>query len=390
MTFRENLFYSIIFFLFFGNFLYSEKVKDYYVLGKVIAIREPELYTMEADLSIFNLLGGIYVFDKIPYYIINHSNEILFCFKPLSFYQQKEQYYIHLIKIQCNFITIQQRDIIFGDKVITLKINHQNQQISKEAIKIKKTESIIHPVDKKEMIYVPADYFIYGQGKTPSDSSFNPNYYQFSKMNLPYIQDFYIDKYEITNQEFLNFCKQTKYKCPEFLYHLKPDEKDIAYINASYEDVINYAKWTKKEIPTEWEWELAAKGGLKELESSLWESPLFPDFAVPEENCNTKEKWMGNPQPLNIYKLKDINFRGLVGMCGNAPEWTSSYFFPYPSHKFTSSFYKNLSGNFFRVLKGGAYFLPKKYAKVYKRIPAGFPEFNKDGIGGFRLVIHTD
>lgn len=77
-----------------------------------------------------------------------------------------------------------------------------------------------HPKDGKEMVFVSGGYeqngelfyesmgfFLHGQGNEPSEDNYNPFYFKPERGNLQDISSFYIDKYEVTNQEYSKFLK---------------------------------------------------------------------------------------------------------------------------------------------------------------------------------------
>ncbi len=379
---------KLLFFLLLlvGTKINCETLKQFIRIGVVIAKRSEDFFTIRIDhQKYFFLLKEM---TNTTLVLTNSKQEIEYCLKPIHFFEYNSEFYVHSIAVQCKSFLEEKRNIQLGDLVFietTLAISKEKE----ETKKIQREKIIVHPIDLKEMIYVESDYFLYGQGNEPNDPSYNPYFYHWNLENLPRISSFYIDKYEVTNFEFLMFCKKSGYRCPKLLYYLSEEEKDLPYIYATYKDVEEYAKWSKKQIPTEWEWEFAAKGGLSVFFNSnkLISSTLFEEYTSDLQNCNTLEKWKGEaPKPISVYELKDSNFRGIVGMCGNALEWTSSFFMPYPGNRFKNDFF---SGKFFRVLKGGAFFIPKEYAKVYKRIIGGVPLFDKDPVAGFRLIIKT-
>lgn len=381
--------YFISFFLLFlvGN-LYSEVLFNPKKIGIIISKRSSELYTIQVfEKQQFFLLKEM---PKTILYILNKEQEVELCLKAVHYYEYDLKYYIHSLQTQCKDIVESKKNIQMGDFVYIegVSSSKQTEYITK---KMERKKILFHPIDFKEMIYVEGDYLLFGQGIDPEDSSFNLYYYDWNLENLARIGSFYMDKYEVTNYEFLTFCKKANYLCPKFLYNLSEEENDLPFIYATYKDVEEYAKWSKKQIPTEWEWELAAKGGISVFLNStkIFSKTLFDEYPTQIDNCNTLEKWEKDPKPISVYKLKDINFRGIVGMCGNALEWTSSYFLPYPGNRFKNKLDKSLSGKFFRVLRGGGFFLPSEYAKVYKRIVGGSPEFQKDPVGGFRLILRT-
>lgn len=237
---------------------------------------------------------------------------------------------------------------------------------------------IRHSVDKKEMVYIPEDYLVFGQGSDAEAADFNPYFYSRDISTTPHIRAFYIDRTEVTNAEYYRFCRETGYPLPTQWKNGFPDEQaDYPFLYATFADAEAYARWAGKRLPTEWEWELAARGGLRERESlqSFDESPpLYPAGDDPV-GCVT----VPSDGPVAVTALKDQNRRGLLGMCGNAPEWTSSYYTPYPGAMF-----RQYMGRIRRVLRGGAFYLPVEKAKASVRMPAS--ELDR---AGFRLVMDS-
>lgn len=250
-----------------------------------------------------------------------------------------------------------------------------------------------HPIDGKIMRLIPSDYVIYGQGNHPSLDNFNPYYFHRGQKLIHKLDAFYMDVYEVTNREYLEFCKKTGHPLPDTWQRTGsfPEQTgDHPVTVATYKDAMAYATWSRKELPDEFQWELAARGGLSIYSDhfgpeSLNRSPnVFPygnDFD--KSRCNTLEKWQRNPSTVSVYKMNDRSPYGIYGMCGNAPEWTSSYYNPYPGHRFHNADY---TGKQLRVIRGGGFFLPERLARSNARWPAGFANENRDAIAGFRLI----
>ncbi len=251
---------------------------------------------------------------------------------------------------------------------------------------------IRHPVDQKRMVLVPWDFAVIGQGDDPTRDNFNPYFYERDPSITPRVSGFYMDKYEVTNREYWNFCRETGHSLPPSWQtnggKYRPGTGDWPITVASYADAEAYARWTGKRLPTEQEWEMAARGGLRTLRNgngpqSISRSP--PIYSVGEkfdpDRCNTLESGRGEPLPVTA--LKDRSPYGLYGMCGNAREWTSSWYKPYRGHRFVQP---HISGKQFRVIRGGAYYQDRQAARADARDYGGFPDLLSDRSAGFRLV----
>jgi formylglycine-generating enzyme required for sulfatase activity len=251
-----------------------------------------------------------------------------------------------------------------------------------------------HHVDGKLMVYVPDRFVIFGQSDDPALDNFNPNFDERREQFVLRIKPFYIDRYEVTNEEFHRFCVETGRPMPAAWrterqrYPAGTGNHPITV--ASYEDAVAYARWTGKRLPTEFEWELAARGGVGLLiedgnPQSVFRRPrLYPtgDNFDPTV-CNTLESGHGSPLPVTA--LKDASPYGVYGMCGNAREWTSSWYAAYPGHRLAEK--QAVSGQMFKVIRGGSYDQRGQFSRSDFRDYGGFPDLAQDHSAGFRLVV---
>jgi len=163
------------------------------------------------------------------------------------------------------------------------KITTQREKVSKR--EPTGTTAPYQAVPKKEepevpfgMAYVPAGDFIIGWDEESREVKINT-------------EAFYVDKYEVTNEDYRKFVDATGHKPPKHPVDAKYDvwegnnfSDDLAkhpVVNVSYEDAVAYARWKGKRLPTEVEWEKAARG----IDGRLY--PWGNRFE--KTNCNSKE-----------------------------------------------------------------------------------------------------
>lgn len=193
---------------------------------------------------------------------------------------------------------------------------------------------------KTEMVIVPAGEFTMGASLDKDHPSLD---------ELPahkvYAKSFYIDKYETTNSEYKNFIDTTGHKVPSHWQNATyPKGKDKHPIyNVTWEDAKTYCDWKGKRLPTEAEWEKAARGSDGRI--FPWGNQFDPTQA------NTMEGGDGrSTMPVGSYEAGKSPY-GAHDMAGNVWEWTSDYYEPYSDNLKSSNEHY---GQKFKVIRGGS------------------------------------
>ncbi|MGH9768242.1 MAG: SUMF1/EgtB/PvdO family nonheme iron enzyme, partial [Blastocatellia bacterium] len=158
------------------------------------------------------------------------------------------------------------------------------------------------------------------------------------------INPFFIDRTEVTNEEYQRFVSATGYRAPAHWADGKiPDgQTKFPVVNVTWDDANAYARWANKRLPTEAEWEFAARGSDGRIYP--WGNNWRQDYANAGRSRN------GGLVETGSYAPGASPF-GALDMCGNAWEWTSSDFKDYPGKKTASS----LASAGFKVIRGGAF-----------------------------------
>lgn len=183
--------------------------------------------------------------------------------------------------------------------------------------------------DNSILVKVPAGEFLMGSNN--GDSNEKP-------VHEVYLDAYYIDKYEVTNRQYREFVEATGHRAPE---HWGKDDHPVGYIN--WVDAVAYATWADKRLPTEAEWEKAARGGLVGKKYP-WGDSIDPAKANYGMN-------VGHNTPVGTYPP---NSYGLYDMAGNIWEWVSD--------RYDKNYYSNSSSDrnpqgpnigIFRIRRGG-------------------------------------
>ena len=235
--------------------------------------------------------------------------------------------------------------------------------------------------DSSTMCFIPADTYTIGSDSEQADPDETPAH----SVELP---AFYIDKYEVTNTQYMNFMQATGHREPKYWTNDKLNQPNQPVVGVSWDDAFAYAKWAGKRLPTEAEWEVAARGG-KSLEFP-WGNVLDQSINQEIHHANVEGATDGFEQetaPVGSFSTGVSPF-GVHDLAGNVFEWVADW---YAEDYYSKSPLKNpkgpeqpATGNF-KVLRGGSWRDDGAKARSAKR--SSLPvTFRHDEIG-FRCVI---
>lgn len=122
--------------------------------------------------------------------------------------------------------------------------------------KMRLTDKITSHIDNVQMHLIPSGSFLMGShDEDVGDADEFP-------VHEVFIDAFYIDIHEVTNAKYQQFVLETGYTLPSLWHDPNFNKPDMPVVNVRWIDAMAYAKWANKRLPTEAEWEYAARGGL--------------------------------------------------------------------------------------------------------------------------------
>ena len=174
-----------------------------------------------------------------------------------------------------------------------------------------------------DLVFIKGGTFLMGRNDVPKSAKPEAE----SPAHQVDVKDFYMDRTEVTNAEYGDFVERTKYQAPENWQDNKPpaghERWPVTFVSAN--DARAFAAWRSTRdgvmyrLPTEEEWEYAARGGSRDL--------LYPWGNTWRDDCANLGTGAGEkvdfPKPVGSYP-QGASPDGLQDMIGNVWEWTSS------------------------------------------------------------------
>jgi formylglycine-generating enzyme required for sulfatase activity len=241
----------------------------------------------------------------------------------------------------------------------------QPPQVSPQPKQTEKKIERVEPLPPEGMVYVPAGSFLMGRDKGKDEAE--------RPAHQVKVGSFYLDIYEVTNEGYEKFVQATGHRAPTTWangrYPTSAPRKPVTGV--TWDDANAYAKWAKKRLPTEAEWEFAARGTDRRV------YPWGNDWQQGSANANGASQSMAD---VGFYK--GTSPFGAFDMIGNAWEWTASDLRAYAGGRLPP----NLPSGTLKVIRGGSYESTKDYATTTYR--TGWPARGASTYAqtGFRCV----
>ena len=269
-----------------------------------------------------------------------------------------------------------------------------------------KTDGANHEMNlcNTEFVFVEGGTFTMGCTEEQSNDCYNDE----KPAHEETVKDFYIGKYEVTVEQFAKFIEETGYKtdaeksdssliCADGMKSYKKgvnwrfnsqgtlydkQEYDHPVAHVSWNDAKEYCKWFSEKsgnnvrLPSETEWEYAARGGNLSRGSKYSGSNVITEVAWYDANSNYATQPVGK---------KKANELGIFDMSGNVYEWCSTWYSNFGSE---ASDVNDEIENKYIVVRGGSSFLNEKFSRVsyrYSRTPS-----TCGGPYGFRLAMTAE
>ena len=238
---------------------------------------------------------------------------------------------------------------------------------------------VVHPPKPEKklepppgMVLIPGREFLMGSNKGDGDEK---------PVHRVELEAFYMDKYAVSVAVYAKFLAAKNYEKPDD-WEKQLQRPDCPVVCVSWDDAQAFAAWAGKRLPTEAEWECAARGGLEGKEYP-WGNES------PKGRANYGHDWdadwdKGAGKYLQAVNAFEQNGYGLYNMAGNVWEWCADW---YDENYYKNSPLKNPQGpkeGVDRVLRGGSWSSFARVARAACRLR--YRPGNRNDFRGFRCA----
>ena len=230
----------------------------------------------------------------------------------------------------------------------------------------------------REMVQIPEGPFIMGSKDGDPDEA---------PERQTYLQAFYLDKKEVSQEEYARFAKMTKRPLPKIEVFEDDQSKllrpEFAAMSMTWEEAAAYCKWAGKRLPTEAEWEKAGRGDGKR--KYAWGDTFMT--GRPNANVDGSEDGFRYLAPPGSFETGRSPY-GIYDMTGNVAEWVAD---SYDEHYYQKAPYRDPKGpepSDLKVVRGGSWRETEHNARLSKRFAAKF--WRTDITIGFRCASDVE
>ena len=236
--------------------------------------------------------------------------------------------------------------------------------------------------DRAPMILVPAGPFPMGVPKGDRDGGRD----EYPRHEVV-LNNYYIDIYEVTHGRYAEFVKATGHRTPENPKYPKrtlwndrlPDSlAERPVINVDWQDADAYCRWAGKRLPTEAEWEKAARGT---------DDRRFPwgNVEPTHKHLNFNQQWQGEKtlMPVGSYEAGKSPF-GAYDMAGNVWEWVADWYDSLYYEKSPAVNPKGPDTGTYKVLRSSGWSVETPLVRLFTRVKSD--PTNRNDSTGFRCA----
>lgn len=173
----------------------------------------------------------------------------------------------------------------------------------------------IHEKTGIELVRIPAGPFLYGS--SDADEMARDNEKPQRKIDLP---EYWVGRYPVTNAQYKRFVDATGRPAPRRWNGSEPpaDKLDHPVVKVSWDDAKAFCDWAGLALPTEEQWEKAARG----TDGRIWP---WGDDPPTHKHCNFG-RYIGITTSVGKFSPRGDSIYGCADMAGNAWEWTASWY----------------------------------------------------------------
>jgi formylglycine-generating enzyme required for sulfatase activity len=226
-------------------------------------------------------------------------------------------------------------------------------------------------------------------GCVPNDSECRK--WEKPRRRVELSKGFWLGKAPVTVGAYKRFAKSTgRSMPPPPSFNENWSLEDHPVVNVSWNDAVTFCEWTGGRLPTEAEWEYAARGGNNELKYPWGDMATHERANYGKDPCcgglaEGRDRWE-TTSPAGSF---EPNGFGLVDMVGNVFQWCADYFDPESPREAARDPRGPSKGGVGRVFRGASWASASQGLRVSRRDVLGRNEADRRDEIGFRCALDT-